>query len=100
MSIIRYTLGADDIAHLNSLIIFIYMSTNTNPARIIPSSKSPFVYKTSREQFVRKYYTMLLHLNCDTYSSMYFEYFINILLFKLTNFLSSKIEITEILIKK
>jgi ribosomal protein S10 len=62
--------------------------------------RSPFVYKTSREQFTKKDYTMLLHLDCDTYSPMYLDYFINILLVKLTNFLLSKIEIIEVLIKK
>ena len=62
--------------------------------------RSPFVYKKTREQFTKKEYGIILRLNCNTYSPLYLDYFINLLLLKLNSFLMSKIEITETLIKE
>jgi len=62
--------------------------------------RSPFVYKKTREQFTKKEYGVILRLNCNAYSPLYLDYFINLLLSKLNSFLMSKIEITETIIKE
>jgi len=82
-------------------LLNINLATNTLPAKrnILTVLRSPFVYKKTREQFLKKTYGITISIFWGERNMMINDYIIETIVHKLKNFIAFKIELIETICK-